>query len=239
MVLFAYSTHSQVYELDALATGGMGIAVATPITYGSVNISFSHLNETVILDPVGQTARQIGTITSTASSTGYVLNETQLVPSAFPQPPTPVSATISINLSLADGGVKFDTGAQPATWNAAVQAYSINGQIGNIPVVGSYSLMTGGKTYTGNFSYYLYNVLGSAFTYRILNTQGYPNQIALSVTGTEGGFFSYVPSVSTVADVFADNGFHMVLSPQGTGFGWGAADAIAVVPEPSEYATGV
>lgn len=232
-------SNAQTFVLDSAASGGLNLSVGTPISGGGIGVSFSHLHETVVLDPVNQTARQIGTVTSNPTASGFVINENQLVPSTFPNPPVSVAATISISLSLADGDINFDTGANPATWDAAAQAYSINGQLGNIPIMGSYSMSTGGKTYSGSFNYYLFPILGSAFTYRRLDTSGYPDHVALSVTGQEGGFFTYHPSTNTVADVVADNGFHLVLSPGDAGFSWSAANSIANAPEPSEYATGV
>jgi len=245
--LIGFSAHSQTFKLDAVASGSMSLSAQTPISSGGISVSFSALHETVILDPVGQTARQIGTISSTPSASGFVFNETQLVPSSFPNPPVSVSATITVNLALADGNLNFDTGAQPVVWSPSAQAYAINGQIGNIPVIGSYIMSTGGKNYSGSFNYYLFNILGSAFTYRSLNTQGYPVTISLSTTGQEGGLFTYQTSINTVADVVADNGFHLLLSPgiaagwsntgvRGESFSWSAADATAAVPEPEYYA---
>jgi hypothetical protein len=77
--------------------------------------------------------------------------------------------------------------------------------------VGSYSLLTGGQTNTGSFTYGLScaNDERLPSTFNTVSTTGYPNALALSGLN-DWTVFSVSPSV--VADVLANDAFHMKLS---------------------------
>ena len=117
----------------------------------------------------------------------------------------------------------FDTGIQPYTFNSGI--YTFNGNILNLgSFAGSYSLLTGGQTYTGSFNYTLTAFSGlAAYTFTQF-TETSPTSISLSGLGdvnfgVPGGVrYGSIPGVA--ADVTAANGFHLGLSTgAGAGFG--------------------
>jgi hypothetical protein len=112
---------------------------------------------------------------------------------------------------------------------------------------GSYTLVTGGQTYSGSFTYQLLGTGGGfwANPFDTVSTTGYPNSLTLSGLGTSYGNsipqFSSSPNV--VADVAGGNGFNMALSVGdvnnfGTyveSFSWTSPGTITatLVPEPT------
>jgi hypothetical protein len=80
---------------------------------------------------------------------------------------------------------------------------------------GLYSLVTGGQTFSGSFSYTLNEVFQSALTFNTLSVTGYPSTIQLSGLGNYifCGSLEIFTSSGIVADVTASNGFEMKLSP--------------------------
>lgn len=184
-------------------------------SYGGFTLNFNNLSETIYLDPVAQTIRQVGVISVTPSAPNISFQETQQIPGQFPNPPQSISGNVTVNLAPTGGGLSFDTGPRTATWNSGAGAYTINGYIESIPMQGSYSLVTGGQTYTGSFSYtLLYNLWWASDAFGQCSTAGYPNTISLNGLGTgDLGMGVFNSSPSLVADVTAPNGFHLSLSP--------------------------
>ena len=222
----AMNGRSQVYQFSTPITGGMGLTISDANgpsgSSGSISLTFTNLLETVYLDPVGQTIRQVGIVSYTVSAHSISIQETQSV-SQFPHPPVNVSGGVTVTVDLSGGKLSFDTGVKAITWSGPEQGYTFDATIGNIPVVGSYSLATGGQTYTGTFDYYLYNALGGANTYSWLSTVGYPQSILLNRMGTYGGMFCLAISKKPLIDVVAANGFEMRLT--GGTYSWGLLDA--------------
>ncbi len=234
----AMDGRSQIYQFSTPISGGMGLTIADANgpsgSSGSISLTFTNLIETVYLDPVAETIRQVGTVSYTRSAPNISIQETQSV-SQFPNPPVNVSGTVTVTIDLSGGKLSFDTGVQPVTWSGTAQGYTFSSRIGNIPVTGSYSLVTGGQTYTGTFNYYLYNALGGADAYGWLSTAGYPASISLNGMGTDGGMFCLGISQRPLTDVVATNGFTMELAG-GTyswgllyaeGFGWSSSEVTA------------
>ena len=185
--------HGQTYYLStALTSGYYGNAPSLPIQDAdySTNIIFTWntLTETIYVDPVAQTIRQVGFASVAPSVSSFVFNETRQIPGQFPNPPTNVQATVSVSLGFPGGGYSFDTGPQHIIWNTNAQAYTFNSDVETQPcsVIGSYSLVTGNQTFAGTFSY-TFPVLGgplSAFTELYLDD--YPT--SLGVDGLGGWF---------------------------------------------------
>jgi hypothetical protein len=124
-------------------------------------------------------------------------------------------------------------------------------------LVGSYSLVTGGQTFSGSFTYQL-SLKQSQFgpltpsAFNAVSTTGYPNTLTLGGLGGGGGELGlFQSSPSVVANVTATNGFNMALSVgdrssvNGAGeSGWGVGEflewsspgtvtATELVPEPT------
>jgi hypothetical protein len=217
---------------DPNPSGSVGAA-------GGFSLNFNTLTETVYVDKTAGTVRQAGTISVTPAAPSFVINETQGA----------VSGATTVFLGPSGGNVfSFDTGMQPYTFNSGI--YTFNGNILNLgSFAGSYSLLTGGQTYTGSFNYTLTAFSGlAAYTFTQF-TETSPTSISLSGLGdvnfgVPGGVrYGSIPSVA--ADVTAANGFHLGLSTgAGAGFGvfgeyinWSSGPVTAnVVPEPSSFA---
>ena len=125
------SGHCQVYTLSTPITGYMTMSAqdlnGPSGSYGSFTFTLTNLAETVYLDPVAQTIRQVGVISGTPTATHISIQETQSIPGQFPNPPTNVSGTLTVTLAPASGSLSFDTGLLPLTWTHASSAYTCNG----------------------------------------------------------------------------------------------------------------
>lgn len=211
------SGHCQVYQFSTPVSGNKPLSVhdadGPAGSEGTVVLVFSNLSETVYLDAVAQTIRQVGTVSYFPSIPYITFQETQSV-SVFPNPPVNVKGTVTVQLALNGGVLSFDTGPQPVTWNAASQTYTFNGNIGDLPAYGSWSLITGGATNAGSFTYSMYPDLGGAFTFSSVSLVNYPASLQLSGLGTGGGFFAYQDfDIVGETQFAAPNGFNMQLVP--------------------------
>ena len=204
-------------------------------TYSTnIMLTWNALSETIYLDPVAQTIRQVGFASVNASASNIVLNETRQVPGQFPNPPqTNVPATVTVNIGLVAGGFSFDTGPQPITWSDTAQAYTFDGSQASQPflVTGSYSLLTGGQTLTGTFNYSI-PVFSYAFTaFNKLHTDDYPISVSLDGLGGIELIGTYpAPPAGPFATASASNGVTMQLFVPSlqTYAGWGAATSPVV-----------
>ena len=148
---------------------------------GSFNFTFTNLTETVYLDPIAETIRQVGVISGTPTATTISIQETQSIPGQFPNPPTNVSGSVTVTLTPTGRVVLFDTGPRSLTWNPASGAYTCDGNLHSLSnFQGFYSLITGGQTNTVSFNYDLsYLSYWPSFTFTSLSTTGYPGSISL------------------------------------------------------------
>jgi len=214
----AMNGRAQVYQFSTPINGSMTLSVhdadGPSGSLGQINLTFTNLTETVYLDAQAQTIRQVGTVLYTCSATNIMSQETQSV-SVFPHPPVNVSGTVTANLALNGGSLSFDTGPKPVTWSAALQAYSFDGNIGNISADCSWTLTTGGQRFTGSFTYSMYPDLGAANTFSYVSMVNYPSSLGLSGF-TSGGspWFAYQCfDVVGQTQATATNGFNMQLVP--------------------------
>jgi hypothetical protein len=123
---------------------------------------------------------------------------------------------MTVTLSYAGGTAAFDTGTRNLSWNG--QAYAFNGNASfGLPMNVSYSLVTGGQTYTGS----VLHTVGFTFNGGSeIDTSGYPASIVLVPDAGVGlNLFQSLGANATAA-----NGFRMEL---------------VAVPEPSTIALGV
>jgi hypothetical protein len=223
---------------------------------GSFNYNFDTLTETIYLNPVAQTIREVGVISGTPSATQISFQDNQQIAGVFPNPPQNIPGSVTVTLAPTGGGLSFDTGTQPVTWDSGIGAYTFNGDLGTIgSFAGSYSLNTGGQTYSGSFTYGLTVQAvrvpeNTSYTFNTVSTINYPNSLTLSGLGTslnaqQWNYWSLAtPSPSLVPDVVANNGFDMELgvgvaaqygSAYGEEFQWNSPGTITatMVPEPA------
>jgi hypothetical protein len=200
---------------------------------GSVDLGT--LTGTVNLDLNAQTIRQTGFISSPSPTSSSVLTASYSVEGQ------PVPFSLTVTQSLREGGVSFDTGTEPMTWDSESQLYSFSGQFVSslVPVDGWYSLTTGGETLTGFFSYNL----APAGTLPPLTYSQLAIGAGQSVTLIPGNPYypqQYAGPSGPVIDVTAANGVHVVCLPGSISDNWDwlnwAADPVALVPEPSAAA---
>jgi len=235
ILALAMNGRPQVYTFSTTIGGSIGLGVSDSNgpagNGGSISLKFTNLTETVYLDFAAQTLRQVGTLSYTPSAPDLVFQETQIV-SLFPNPPVGVTGEVTVDLAFAAGEISFDTGLQALTWSPSRQEYWIGGDaaIGNLgPITGSWSLTTGGQTFTGSFSYwYGPSLVGAALAFQGVSLVNYPNSLQLSDLGVAGGMFSYGAfDVSGETQAVAPNGFSLQLAPGGTGFSWSSSPVTA------------
>ena len=223
LVCFAMPVNGycQVYQLSTPISGWLTMSAwdenGPAGSSGSFNYNFTNLTETVYLDPVAETIRQIAVISGTPTATNISIQEIQSIPGQFPNPPTNVSGSVTVTLAPTGGALTYDTGPLPLTWNAGSGAYTFDGSVlslGNI--VGSYSLVTGGQTNSGSFNYGL--VVSPAsypwmITFNTVSTAGYPTKLSLNGLGNLNSLYgTFVTTVSPVVHSVANDGFDMELS---------------------------
>ena len=122
IVVLAMNAFSQiqVYELSAPLNGAMSMTaqdVNAPTTSsssgffsGGFELEFNSLSETIYLDPVGGTLRQVGTILYIPTATNIQFEDIQIVPGESTNPPTEVSGIVTVTLAPSGGSLSFDTG---------------------------------------------------------------------------------------------------------------------------------
>jgi hypothetical protein len=153
---------------------------------------------------VAGTLRQTGFVSVANPTITSVLHENQTVHGHA------VSGDVTLTQQIAGGGFFFDTGAQPIQWNPATQSYNVFEDVQlHASVTGTYSLATGGHTYSGSLNYLLsYDLLG----FRQLTMNG-GNSITLSQlnygVGTSGC------DGATLAHILAGDGLNMDLTVGG------------------------
>jgi hypothetical protein len=256
MAVFAMtsSSETQVYQLSTPISGSMTMSArdlnGPTGSSAGFSLNFTNLAETIYLDSVALTVRQIGTISYFPSATNFQFVETQSIPGQFPNPPTEVSGNITVALSVGSNGISFDTGPQAVTWHSDISGYTVadNGYVfvNGVPMNGSYTLVTGSQTFSGSFSYTLFplfNTEGIPSTFNNLYLDNAPYSIQLSGLGTVC-ISGLMTSSGTVADVVATNGFEMQLSPGaepwacnygyiGEVFHWSSGGAVTATNVPS------
>jgi|SRR6267154_1989378 len=223
----AESGHCQNYQ-TVTTIPGFGIKLADQAGQASdsfdVNVSGSfNVSNNITVNAGAQTIEDQGSFFLPSASGFSVFHETRQItmPAVFPNPPQTVSVSgeLTVNVFFVGGGFQFDTGPRslsyvgasllgPNTWKF------FGGTFVNMPVEVSYSLDTGGQTYTGTVDQNLQFFYSSG---SFLETSDYPATLNISPTPFE-------ETVSDIANVTASNGFNV--------------DVIAVVPEPSTYLLG-
>ncbi len=248
--------HAQVYQLTTPVSGYLTMSAqdldsnAPAGSSASGSLNFTSLTETVYYDPVGETLRQAGVL-SYGNSSGVTLQ--------WQENQAGILGTVTVNLALVGGNLAFDTGLQSISYNGDADAYfaSAPAFCQGMPVSGCYSLVTGGQTYTGSFSYILQADNGSSrggcvtSAFNESELTDYPTSIYLFGLNYFGGINGprYLASPGIVADVRADNGFELQLKPgiqwvdpiqgsNGEAFHWtsGGGTATTTTPAPTTIA---
>ncbi|HUA65245.1 MAG TPA: hypothetical protein VME24_05315, partial [Alphaproteobacteria bacterium] len=182
-----------------------------PGTSGSVE--FGPLNGTLIYDPVANTLELLGSVGISGWNGSGSFNDNQTINGVL------VPATVSVNYTVGnvdDGVFSFDTGAEPGN------EFDVP-----LPISGSYSLVTGGQTYSGTYSYTLN--ISTDVHYSVINS----NSVDFSMDSLSGELL-----VVPLAQITADNGVQVDLTAEDPSDGatyveWHADNVVAVVSESS------
>ncbi|HSA02016.1 MAG TPA: immunoglobulin domain-containing protein, partial [Candidatus Paceibacterota bacterium] len=218
-VMMAQTT-TNTFTLNHALQDGMSLSFRDNESSGGFNIRWTNLLVNAYLDTTNQKVRIIGYAAGTQDLQQISYTTNRAVAQVFPNPPIQVTGSVTVRLALPTGGLFFDTGYRPLTFEQSSGQYTFDGTVlGTIPVVGSCTLVTGGRTYSTNFSYNLNAALGFAYTFSRLSTADYPHSLVLSAFGWSGGMFSYSAGVDTAAEIVAENGFPVTIKP-GMGM-WG------------------
>jgi len=202
------------FTLSQRLQDGMSLRFRDNEYSGGFSVRWTNLTANVYLDSSNQMVRVIGYATGTQDVQQVSYTTTRAVVQPLPNPPIQVTGAVTVRLALPTGGLFFDTGYRPLTWDQSIGQYTFDGGVlATIPVVGSFTLVTGGRTYSTNFSYALNAAAGGAFTFTRLSTTNYPVSLVMSAFGWTGGMFSYSVGVDTAAQVTADNGFPVTIKP--------------------------
>jgi PEP-CTERM motif len=135
-------------------------------------------SDTVTINSSASTIEEAGSI-SLQGATGVfdLTNEIVTTITQFPNPPTLVTQAVTgvLTASLSyNSGMTFDTGVQSLNWNG--KEYTFNGNAGiNGPITLSYSLVTGGDTYTGAAEFGMFSFDGGS----AVDASEYPASISL------------------------------------------------------------
>jgi hypothetical protein len=231
----------QTYQFSTPINGSMDLYFASSTSGGSgfSSVSFSTLAETIIYDPVNLTLRQMGYITlnnSDATTTGNLSDQAGN------------QGAVKVQQHIVGGIISFDSGL--VAYNSPTyQYFSSFRDAVNTPnqINGSYSLNTGGQTYTGDFSPTL------SFNYIFINPGNLPyynialnsdsTSLTLSGSGSSSGQIGAEFDNGNLEDgnptVTAINGLSMTLYSGSDGdsfhvFSLTAPDSIIAteVPEP-------
>ena len=167
---------SQVYTLPqrVVPFSGLALAIADGGFYaakiGWQGVTFT---DTAYLDATALTVRQVGAF-SLATTDQQSVTFHEILPS---------TGDLTVGLSIAGGSVSipFDTGPRGTTWNPEHGAFVFGSNLNldvDIPVSGTYSLVTPGQTYTGSFNYSVH-LSGELWLPNLLYTTDYPASIEL------------------------------------------------------------
>jgi len=194
--------------------------------YGGTWPTFATLNDTVYLDAVSGTCRQAGSITVNPFSAISTFDDSQ-----YDNHGNLISASLTLEVSLASNVLAFDTGVRPVTLLGPGQFQLTSGITLIAPVECSYSWTTGGGTYTGSFSY---QIRIQAWPFSNLCTSGLSDSITLSGSNQQT-LAEAMPGY--LGTVYAANGLNLQLTTGGsdtdTHATWNTAPITAqAVPEP-------
>lgn len=205
---------------------------------GGFIASLTGLSETIYLDPVANTLRQVGTLSldqtfSVGQYAGFQVVNDQDIP-------------YQLAITQVVQGITFDTGPRPYTNIAGSLSYSFDSRVQlNMGVIVFYSLETGGAVINGSFSYTEYRDgvvrRGYPYTFSTFSTDGdFPSVLQMSGGLVMQGEQFEAFRASNGGSVSAPNGVSFDFTPGEAGdhtdwFRWGSNGDVyaSLVPEPT------
>jgi hypothetical protein len=220
------SGNSQIYTvtgdvlsgyMDMLLTdwgNSSGPSYISHYTYGD-RTSYLVLDETVYIDLATQTIRQVGHIGCNHHFDTVWTEEKQLQG-------TKVSGTVEVEQWSGYGvsQLAFDTGARPYKWDPSSNTYTFDGRLfcsGNF--YGTYSLDTGGQTFSGGFHYYFSGPIYGYSRFSLENSDPMDGKTrtyrTMSGWGAGADVFAGELYGGSDLNLTAANGFQLFLKPGG------------------------
>lgn len=190
--------HGQAYFFSAPPAAQVQLAVMdwSDLNAGSSRwIGVNGLADTVYYDPVGQTVRQVGTVSlDTPNDVTLSFNDAQTIDGILQTATVTVDFAVPSVLSFDSGTVTLDGG--DAQFNPP-----------SIPITGSYTILAGDQTLTGSFGYSLgfqtsFTTISDATPNSLIISEApsYYNfsgpDIAHGVTAANGMVFNLVGGIS-------------------------------------------
>ena len=211
------TVRSQVYQFSQiLPEFGAGVFYQGNLVagFGSAN---SAVSDTATINQGAGTIENAGTIYVPALTETGSFQQTQSLGAVFPNPPTMVTGDVQLTLSFSGGFIPFDTGMQSLIYQGGT-IWGFNGTAAlTIPLSLSYSLLSGGQTYTGSLETFLPATIDLGSKVDIAN---YPGSI--QIMPDKGTTFVTDGDVDTGVNITAADGFVL--------------NGLTVTPEPSSLA---
>ena len=230
-LLVLHTAEGQVYQFTTplVSSSYMTIHLTDRPSGLSANYTemLSTLTETVYLDLNAKTMRQVGLISVAPASQQMTIHES--------------GALVTLTAGPAGGAISFDTG--PRALTPISGGYSLNANIGDLAMTGSYSVaVNDGEYFSGTLNYVMHETVDSVWSFSRVLTAGAPNSITLQSLGNFGGT-GYYYEQDVLANISAANGFSLQITSGGNvvpGYGpgddlaWNSGSVTALmVPEPA------
>jgi hypothetical protein len=193
---------AQVYQFSEI-NPSFSVMVGSDNTAGLLTMSNSSISSTLTINQAASTIENAGFVTIAGSTTTLSYEQSQTLKPMFPNPPQTITGDATVTFSLSGGTFAFDTGAQPLSYQGG-SIWGFGGSVGvDVPIDISYSLMTGGQTYSGSLETYVAAILNPG---SMIDVANYPGSILLLQNGgplISSGGPQGIPFVSlTAADGF-------------------------------------
>ena len=137
----------------------VGDGAQSGTVFASTSLEYSSISETGYYDPIANTLREVGSISTVNPSAAVSYQNIQ----------NSIAANVTLNFSFPQE-ISFDTGVRENAGGFGIV----------VPLNGSYSLETGGETYIGSFSSFV-----SASTHLIFS-EGASNTVTISMFNPAG-----------------------------------------------------
>lgn len=218
------SGYSQTYLLTE-PLNGLGVSVYDTVYIGNLPIGGT-VSDTVVINPSALTIEQSGTIYIPACNPTLSQTETESFTTTtlqnFPLPPiivtNVVTGDLTVGMNFSGGSFSFDTGPQSLEWNGSTYTFGASTTV-QLPLSFSYSLDTGGQTYSGTDQNVLFNF--PLTLSEQVDTANYPTSIALNPAPYFASSGRNLQN-ATIASFTAEDGFQ--------------SDIVVNVPEPASWA---
>jgi hypothetical protein len=166
---------AQIYQFSAVDPQFI-VNVGSDAVTGQLTMPNCAFTDTVTINEGNGTIEDAGSVSIPSTSLTLTYQQSQTLKAVFPNPPQTIIGDATVSFSLTGGVFAFDTGVQPLIYEGgSLWGFSGNTSL-QIPTEISYSLTTGGQTYSGSLASYVNAVFHPGST---IDVTGYPGSIEL------------------------------------------------------------